>query len=150
MRTRAIAAAVFALLLLPLVAPAELPKALQQELESAKYVYISSTRKDGSLSAPAEIWFLWHDGAVYVGTPKDAWRVKRINAGRPAATIAVGTAKGPSFSATGSVVKDPKVEALLMETFAKKYPDGWVKYADEFRAGFKDGSRVLVKYVPKG
>lgn len=148
MRLRATAAVVLALLLMPLAAPGELPKTLQDQLASAKHVYISSTRKDGTLGRPAEIWFLWHDGAVYVGTPPAAWRVRRIKAGRPAAKIAVGAAEGPSFMATGSVVKDEKVESLMLESFAKKYAEGWSKHGDSFRNGFKDGGRVLVKYVP--
>ena len=101
------------------------------------------------LAAPAEIWFLWHDGAVYVGTRPTSWRVKRIKAGRPEAKIAVGSANGPSFTATGSLVTDPKIQALMLESYAKKYPDGWAQHADGFRSGFKDGSRVVVKYVPK-
>ena len=136
-------------LVLPLAALAELSQSLQQQLATAKYVYISSTRKDGALSKPAEIWFMWHDGAVYVGTRPTSWRVKRINAGRPEAKIAVGKVDGPSFSASGAVVHDAKVEAVLMETFAKKYPDGWNTHAENFRNGFKDGSRVLVRYTPK-
>jgi hypothetical protein len=136
-------------LLIPLSVSAELPQSLQQEVATAKYVYISSTRKDGALSKPAEIWFMWHDGAVYVGTRPTSWRVKRIKAGRPGAKIAVGKLDGPSFAATGSLVSDAKTEAILLETFAKKYPDGWSTHADGFRNGFKDGSRVLVKYAPK-
>ena len=66
-------------------------------------------------SKPAEIWFLWHDGAVYVGTRPTSWRVKRIKAGRPEAKIAVGKVDGPSFMATGSLVNDPKIEALMLE-----------------------------------
>ncbi|MEO8603654.1 MAG: hypothetical protein ABI629_13860 [bacterium] len=139
-----------AALLLPLAAVAALPPDVQQQLANAKYVYISSTRKDGALSKPAEIWFMWHDGAVYVGTRPTSWRVKRIQAGRPDAKIAVGKADGVSFTATGSLVKDAKTEALLMQTYAKKYPDGWATHAENFRSGFKDGSRVVVKYVPKG
>ena len=149
MRCRSLAFAIVALLLVPLSLPAELSKDLQQDLAAAKYVYISSTRKDGTLSTPAEIWFMWHDGAVYVGTRPASWRVKRIQAGRPEAKIAVGKVDGPSFTATGSLVKDAKTEALLMETYAKKYADGWDKYADNFRDGLKDGSRVVVKYLPK-
>lgn len=147
MSTRAIAAVV-ALLLLPLAAPAELPTDVQQQLATSKYVYISSTRKDGSLSTPAEIWYFWHDGAVYVGTRPTSWRVKRLKAGRTQARIAVGSVGGPTFTATGSLVTDPAVQALMLETYAKKYPDGWQKYADSFRDGFKDGSRVVVKYAP--
>ena len=147
MSTRAIAAVV-ALLLLPIAAPAELPKDVQQQLADSTYVYISSTRKDGSLSTPAEIWYFWHDGAVYVGTRPTSWRVKRIKAGRPQAKIAVGRVDGPAFTATGALTTDPKIQALMLESYAKKYPEGWSKYADAFREGFKDGSRVVVKYVP--
>ena len=147
MPTRVIAAVV-ALLLLPLAAVAELPKDVQQQLTTSKFVYISSTRKDGTLSTPAEIWFLWHDGAVYVGTRPTSWRVRRIQAGRPQAKIAVGKVDGPSFMATGSLVTDPAIEALLMKTYAEKYPDGWSTHADNFRQGFKDRSRVVVKYTP--
>jgi len=112
-------------------------------------VYISSTRKDGTLSQPAEIWFIVHDGAVYVGTRPTSWRVKRIKAGRPEAKIAVGKVDGPSFTATGSLVADPTVQELMLKTYAKKYPEGWQTHENAFREGFKDGSRVLVKYVPK-
>jgi len=149
MRSRLLAFAIVALLCAPLAAPAELSKDLQHGLATAKYVYISSTRKDGTLGAAAEIWFLWHDGAVYVGTRPGSWRVKRIKAGRPEAKIAVGSADGPSFAATGSLVQDPKIQALILETFATKYPDRWPTHAAGFRDGFKDGSRVVVKYVPK-
>lgn len=144
-----IALAVLALLLAPLAASAELPADVQQGLESAKYVYISSSRKDGTWSAPAEIWFMWHDGAVYVGTRPTSWRVRRIRAGRPQAKIAVGKPDGPSFTAVGALVQDATMEALLLDTFAKKYPDRWNDHAENFRTGFKTGSRVIVRYVPK-
>lgn len=146
---RLAAAFVATALLLPLAAAADLPKDVTDALASAKYVYISSTRKDGSLSAPAEIWYWWHDGAVYVGTRPTSWRVKRIQAGRPQAKIAVGSADGPSFMATGALVKDATLEDGLMQALARQYPDGWPRHEDGFRSGFKDGSRVLVKYTPK-
>jgi len=127
---------------------ADSPAAVVDGLQSSKYVYIASTRKDGALGKPAEIWFLYHQGAVYVGTMPTSWRVRRIKAGRPQAKIWVGKPDGPAFAARGEVVKDAAVEQVMLETFAKKYPDGWPKYAEKFRAGFKDGSRVLVKYTP--
>ena len=124
---------------------ADLDKALQE----SKFVYIASTRKDGMLSKPAEIWFLYHDGAVYVGSKPSTWRAKRIKWGRPQATIAVGKADGPSFKASGAFAKEPETEKLMFETYAKKYPDGWPKYESSFRNGFKDGSHVLIKYTPQ-
>ncbi len=92
---------------------------------------------------------MWHDGAVWVGTPPTTWRVKRIKHKRPNARIAVGKVDGPSFEAVGSIVTDAKVAALLRATYAKKYPDRWPGYADKFKAGLADGSRVLVRYVPR-
>jgi hypothetical protein len=120
---------------------------LEKLLDESTYVYISSSRKDGSLGKPAEIWYLYHDGAVYVGTRPTSWRVRRIKWGQPKAKIWVGKTDGPSFEATGSVVDDDAIEQLILDTFGKKYPDGWKKHADNFRNGFKDGNRVVVKYA---
>jgi hypothetical protein len=127
----------------------ELPASVKDKLASSTYVYISSQRKDGHFGKPAEIWFMYDDGAVWVGTLPTSWRVKRIKAGRTTAKIAVGTVDGPSFEATGSLVTDPKMQEELMKIYAKKYPDGWATFSERFRKGFQDGSRVLVKYVPK-
>jgi hypothetical protein len=127
---------------------AALDAALEEKLASSKYVYISSQRKDGSFGKPAEIWFLYDQDAVWVGTPPTSWRVKRLEAGRPAAKIAVGSSDGLSFAAVGSVVHDPKVLDRMYEAYARKYPDRWPGYEQRFREGMKDGSRVLVKYVP--
>jgi hypothetical protein len=138
-----------AVLLLPCLAAADLSPDLQKALTDSKYVYISSTRKDGALGSPSEIWFLYSGGAVYVGTRPTSWRVRRIKAGRPTAKIAVGSVNGPSFNATGSLVNDPAAQAQMLEAYAKKYPDGWKTHEQAFKDGFKDGSRVLVKYVPK-
>jgi hypothetical protein len=126
----------------------ELPKNLQDLLASSTYVYISSTRKDGTLSRPAEIWFLWHKGSVYVASPPTTWRVRRIRWGRPQAKIWIGKPDGPSFTASGAVVNEAETYPILLETYARKYPDGWKKYEESFRKGFADGSRVLIRYTP--
>jgi len=128
---------------------AELSAEIKSALSSSKYVYIASTRKNGTLSKPAEIWFLYHDGAVYVGTPPTTWRARRIKAGRTTAKIWVGRPDGPSFMATGAIVNEPAVYPVMFETYAKKYAGDWSKFEDKFRTGFKDGSRVLIKFVPK-
>ncbi len=127
----------------------ELSADITAPLATSQHVYIASTRKDGSLSKPAEIWFLYHKGAVYVGTPPTTWRARRIKAGRPQAKIWAGKQDGPAFLATGAIVNEPDVQAVMLEAYAKKYPDRWPKYEEKFRAGFKDGSRVLIKYTPK-
>ncbi|MGH7963475.1 MAG: hypothetical protein ACRERD_16910 [Candidatus Binatia bacterium] len=127
---------------------AALSPELQKALDSSKYVYIQSARKDGALGKPAEIWFMYHQGAVWVASPVTTYRVKRIQAGQTKAKVWVGATDGPAFNATGSIVKDPEVNKALFETFAKKYSDGWSSYEQQFRSGLTDDSRVLIKYEP--
>jgi hypothetical protein len=127
----------------------ELSPSLKEQLSASTYVYIASQRKHGGFSKPAEIWFLFHDNAVWVSTPPTTWRAKRITAGRTTAKIAVGKADGPAFEAVGAIVRDPQVSDLMLAAYAQKYPDGWSKFEHKFRDGFKDGSRVLIKYTPK-
>ena len=130
-------------------AAAALSPDVDRALHDAKYVYVQSERKSGQLGKAAEIWFYYDGKAVYVGTPPTSWRVRRIKAGRKKAHIAVGKADGPAFDATGEVVKDAATEQKLMDEYARKYPEGWSRFADKFRDGFKTGDRVLVKYTPK-
>jgi hypothetical protein len=130
-------------------AAAALAPDVEKALRDSTYVYIQSERKSGTMGEPAEIWFDWADGAVWVGTRPSSWRVRRIKAGRTKARIAVGRRDGPAFEATGAIVKDPKAEERMMTAFARKYPDRWPGYAEQFRAGFQSGDRVLVRYAPR-
>ena len=133
---------------LPRPAAADLGQELQEALDTSKYVYIQSERKSGAFGSKAEIWFLHHDGAVWVGTPKSTYRVKRIQAGRTKAKVWIGSTDGPMFDAVGELVQDDKVTERMFQTFAEKYPDGWPTYEEGFRSGFADGSRTLVRYAP--
>ncbi len=142
-------AVVLAAMLSSSVVAGELPANVKTELANSKYVYIATTHKDGKLGKPAEIWFLYHNGAVYVASPPTTWRVRRIKAGRTQAKISVGKPDGPSFMAAGAIVNEPDVYPILFDTYAKKYPDGWKSFEDKFRTGLKDGSRVLIKLTPK-
>lgn len=136
-------------LVLVAVAWGALTPELQKALDDARYVYIQSERRSGDFGKPAEIWFFDESGVVYVGTRPTSYRVQRIKAGHTKARIAVGTPSGPSFEATGKLVKDTALEGRLMASFAKKYPDGWARFADGFRDGFKSGDRVVVAYTPR-
>jgi hypothetical protein len=146
--TRRLAAWTLALAVTAAAAAALSPE-VEKALAESKYVYIQSERKSGELGRPAEIWFHHEGGAVYVGTRPDSWRVRRIKAGRTRARIAVGRTDGPSFEAVGEIRRDPAVEERLMTSFARKYAESWSRHAENFREGFKNGQRVLVRYTPK-
>jgi hypothetical protein len=149
-RRRLPAALLVLLLFLAEAARAKLDPAQEKALAEATYVYVQSERKSGELGKPAEIWFFYDAGVVWVGTRPTSWRVRRIKAGRTRARIAIGKPDGPAFTAKGAVVRDPAVEERLMRDFARKYPEGWTKHEQSFREGFKSGERVLVRYVPSG
>lgn len=136
------------LLLVSTPARAKLTPELERALASATYVYVQSERKTGEWSKPAEIWFHVDGGQVCVGTRPTSWRVRRIGWKRTKARIAVGSVDGPAFEATAAVVKDPALEARLMDALAKKYPEGWKRHEQSFRDGFTSGERVLVCYTP--
>jgi hypothetical protein len=128
---------------------AALSPEVERALRESKYVYIQSERKSAELGRPAEIWYYWDGHAAYVGTRPASWRVRRIKAGRTRARIAAGKPDGPAFDATGTLVRDPAIEAKLMAEFARKYPDRWPQHAEGFRKGFASGERVLVRYTPR-
>ena len=121
---------------------------VEEALKTSTYAYIASERKSGKFGTLAEIWYMYHDGFVWVGTPKTTYRAKRILAGRTKAKVALGKKDGPAFDAKASIVDDPKLNEVLFENLAKKYPSGWKSFESGFRDGFKDGSRVLIKYEP--
>ncbi len=121
---------------------------VEEALKTSTYAYIASERKSGEFGTLAEIWYMYHDGFVWVGTPKTTYRAKRILAGRTKAKVALGKKDGPAFDAKASIVDDPKLNEVLFENLAKKYPSGWKSFESGFRDGFKDGSRVLIKYEP--
>ena len=98
---------------------------VDRALRDAKYVYVQSQRKDGSLGKTAEIWFFYDGGTVYVASPPTTFRVRRVKAGRTKARIAVGKPDGPTFDATGRILHDQAIEEKMMAAYAKKYPDGW-------------------------
>src|SRR5262249_19623177 len=127
----------------PAGAAATLPASITSRLQSDPFVYIASTRKSGQLGAPAEIWFDWDGSSLVVGTPPTSFRVRRIRAGRPQARIwVIGANKGPWFDATGEVVTDPAAQEKMLAAYRKKYGERFQgKWEDNFRNGFKDGSR---------
>jgi len=125
-----------------------LPTDVVASLDASKYIYIQSERKDGTFGSKAEIWFMHHDGAVWVGTPMSTYRVKRIIAGRTRAKVWVGSPEGPAFHAEGSLVEDLAVNDRMYEIFAQKYPKSWKTYEARFQTELADGSRALVRYVP--
>ncbi|MDG2335400.1 MAG: hypothetical protein P8Q97_14345 [Myxococcota bacterium] len=137
-----------------------LPKATQEALDTSPLVYISPLLADGKESrCHGEVWFFVDGGSVVIVTATDRWKANAVRQGRDQARLWVGDfgqvgrsgdryRKAPSFVADAEIISDRAVFDRLLESFAKRYPDGWAKWKPRFEKGFADGSRVMIRYSP--
>ena len=140
----------------------ELPGAASQALAKTPIVYLSPIQSSGEESTcHAEIWFAHAGTDVYVVTPATAWRTRAIEKGLDRARIWVGDhgvwrrnskfKSAPSYLSKASIV--PKGDSAIERGLAimgEKYASDWAKWGPRFRAGLKDGSRVMLRYQPVG
>ena len=98
--------------------PAELTPELIARLESQQNIWFSSVRPDGRPHL-APVWFVWHDGRIYIGT--DPKSVKIANIRRNAqVTLALEDGTHPVIcEGTARQVEQPWPESLLAAFFQK-------------------------------
>jgi len=138
--------------------------ALAAALAKSPFVYVSPLRRNGEESrCHAEVWFGWEGGAVLLITASNGWKARALSRGLTQARIWVGDygrwkrlgitsdafRAGPSFVARASASKDASLLERLLSIYDAKYPDEIGSWRDRMRAGFHDGSRVLLRYVPE-
>jgi hypothetical protein len=136
---------------------------LRRALESSPYVYVSPLKRDGGESrCHAEVWFAWLDGGVVLITSSESWKARALARGLARARIWVGDhgrRKGlnagseafrsaPHFEARASVKRDPALLERLLAAYDAKYPEEIGRWRERMRRGFRDGSRVLLRYEP--
>ena len=136
---------------------------LGAKLRDSTYVYVSPLRRGGDESnCHAEVWYGWIDGSVVLITSKESWKARSLQNGLDRARIWVGDygrwkqflgrnedfREGPSFDAQASVARDEKLLGRLLETYETKYPEEIADWRDKMRSGFRDGTRVLIRYTP--
>lgn len=128
--------------------------------ETSALVYVTPIKSDGAESrCKAEVWFGWHEGACYVVTPQDAWRVEAVRRGLTRARLWVGEfgiwtdsdgafRSAPEHMATASLETDSAVWEPVLAAMGGKYADsGWRTWGDRFRQGLADGERAMVRYA---
>lgn len=127
-------------------------------LDRSQLIYLTPLREGGrESSCHAEVWFVRHQGDIYVSTATAAWRADALRRGFSRARIWIGEfgawtrAKdafraAPSAEIEGRIETDTAVQAAVLEVFGRKYADEWDKWGPRFRDGLADGSRVLLRY----
>jgi len=126
-----------------------LSPALKTDLTNSHGVFVVPTVMAGRVKPPRETWFVYVDGAIFIPSSSQDPRVNAIQRGAPDASIAIGTADGPSLTAIGTIVTDPKLSQAALDKLQSKYPDLWQQYGGQVHRGLTNGSSVMVKYTPK-
>ena len=104
-----------------------------------------------------EVWFVYHEGEIFVNTPADTWRAEAMRRGYRRAKIWIGEfgvwkraenrfRSAPYLELKGLLETDTAVHTELLGVFGSKYPAEWDKWGPRFRDGLADGSRVLLRY----
>ena len=137
----------------------ELPTELSELLHSSRLVYLTPIKSDGNESrCQGEVWYVYHNGKIYVNTQAEAWRVDAVRKGLLDTRMWVGEfglwqrsegayKKAPRImSKSARVVTDPAEHAELFPVFGAKYSDEWPQWGPRFKNGLADGSRTLLEY----
>jgi hypothetical protein len=83
------------------------PDSKLAQFAGRKYISLETFKKSGQ-GVPTPVWFVTHNGAIYVYTDGDSWKVKRIRNNsrvRVAVCSMRGTVKGPWLDGTASLVE---------------------------------------------
>jgi hypothetical protein len=128
-------------------------------LDKSQLIYLSPLLTDGSESkCHGEVWFVYHDGEVFVVTKSDAWRTQAIRRGLRRAAIWIGefgpwgSAKdryrsAPYLVIEGQIESDATTHDTVLAVYATKYPDEWNTWGPRFRDGLRSGDRVMLRYA---
>lgn len=84
-----------------------MPDSKLAQFAGRKYISLETFKKSGQ-GVPTPVWFVTHNGAIYVYTDGDSWKVKRIRNNsrvRVAVCSMRGTVKGPWLDGTASLVE---------------------------------------------
>jgi PPOX class probable F420-dependent enzyme len=97
-----------------------------------KYLSLETFKKDGR-GVQTPVWFVLHDGALYVYTEADSWKVKRIR-NNPRVRVALctmrGRVTGPWTEGTASIVQDAErdlADRLLDRKYFLKRLANWFR-----------------------
>tara|TARA_A100001037_G_C15150017_1_gene638547 strand:+ start:1666 stop:2178 length:513 start_codon:yes stop_codon:yes gene_type:complete len=136
-------------------------KDIFKSLKRSELIYLSPLLTNGSLSkCQAEIWFVCIQENVFLVTAKNAWRAEAVRGGLNVSRIWVGDVgrwrynstrhlRLPSYDAVGNFESGVDIRKRVLEAMGKKYREEWPVWGPRFSDGLEDGSRVMLKYVPR-
>ncbi len=116
------------------------------EFVAEKYISIESFKRNGQ-GVKTPVWFVVHDGAFYVYTEANSWKVKRIRNNprvRVAACTIRGVVTGPWLDATASLI-DGDERLVADRLLDRKY---FLKVIFNFLTKINRHERAMIKIEP--
>ena len=107
------------------------------------YLNLESYRKDGQ-GVQTPLWFVEEGGVVYVSTPAESWKVRRIRR-NPKVRIVPSTLGGKprgEWVEASARLEDGRAAARVQELLIKKY--GWQKKLINFFARLRGRKSVVI------
>lgn len=127
-------------------------------LTKSGLIYLTPLHKGGRESqCQGEVWFVYHEGEIFVCTPAKTWRAEAMRRGYRRAKIWIGEfgawkkaekryRSAPYLELKGKLETDPAAFTDILTVFGQKYESEWGKWGPRFRDGLADGSRVMLRY----
>ncbi len=116
------------------------------QFDGEKYISIETFKKNGQ-GVKTPVWFVLHQGAFYVYTEADSWKVKRIRNNarvRVAKCDIRGNVKGAFIDGTGQII-DGEERMVADKLLDQKY---FLKKIFNFLTKINRHQRAMIKIVP--
>jgi PPOX class probable F420-dependent enzyme len=112
-----------------------------EQLRPEPYIWLTTFRKSGK-AVGTPIWFTSDDSRLYVWTPRDSGKVKRIRAGSPVEVVACDfggkNTHGPTFAGTARLLDEGDSERVRKMIISKYGVAGFFSiYGSILRGGRK-------------
>jgi PPOX class probable F420-dependent enzyme len=91
-------------------------------LRTSKLCYLTTFNAEGK-PGTVEIWFVWHNGRIYIDTGPGTLKVQKIRKD-PRVRVRVGTRKGPVVEGTARIAEMATVRTAAPVLNAKYREDG--------------------------
>ena len=118
------------------------------QLQTAKEIYVSTTRKSGEWSSAAPVWCWYADEVIYLTASPTSYKAKRIMNGRNAVRIAVGGKDGPTFTGKADIFTDAAIVERMGEAYNNKYWLAWLGFARPRVSRVESGKTVAIRVTP--
>ena len=124
------------------------PPRTADALRTAKQIYVSTRRADGTESKAVPVWFVFDGDQILFTTGPSSYKVRRIRRGSPL-FVHVGSASGPRLVGHAELVQDPDVAARMAPVYRQKYWIAWLGFFVPDPERVRTGKTILVRVTPE-